>query len=168
MKIYLYNRKDVRVFQNSTPLKIYCEQGREYVVPQVGDDGRYQIDFVKKSEFDGALWFLRALLFWIIGIMGIFTPRYSKCTHTLDCRLYGFGDSNLNVSFIHPSGKVGECTAVKVKETGDTQTAYLEGEKYLLNPTAARRKKFYGFLSAIARLAVIVIVAIVIVKAIIG
>ncbi|MDE6275881.1 MAG: hypothetical protein K2M75_05010 [Clostridia bacterium] len=165
MKIYLYNRKDIKVFQNSQPLKINYKNGREYVEPQVDEQGRFEVEFVKKSEFSGGLWFIKALLFWIIGIMGFFTPKYAKCNHSLDCKVSGVdGNVPLNVSFIHPNPKYGVCAGVKLKEEG-----YLvEGAEYILDKKSCARKKFYSFLSGIARLAVIVLAVVLIIKAIIG
>ena len=165
MKIFLHNRKDIKVFQNSQPLKVFCQKGNEYVEPQVDADGLFEVQFVKKSEFSGALWFVRVLLFWIVGVMGFFTPKYAKCNHALDCKVSGVdGGVPLNVSFIHPNPKYGVGVGVKLREEG-----YLvEGAEYILDKKSCARKRLYSFLSAMGRLAVIVLVVVLIIKAIIG
>ena len=165
MKIFLHNRKDIKVFQNSTPLKIYYQNGSEYVLPEVDENGRYEVQFVKKSEFSGALWVVKVLLFWIIGVMGFFTPKYAKCTYTLDCTISGIDDDKpINVNFFHPNPKYKVGAGVKVKQ----EYVNVQGAEYILDQKATRRKKLYGFLSGVARLAVIIIAIIAIVKAIIG
>ena len=165
MKIYLHNRKDIKVFQNSMPLKICYKGGQEYVEPQVDEHGRFEVQFVKKSEFAGGLWFIKALLFWIIGVAGFFTPKYAKYNNSLDCKISGVGgDAPLNVSFIHPNPRYGVCSAVKLKEEGYA----IEGAEYVADKKSCRRKKLYSFLSGVGRLAVIVLAVVVIIKAIIG
>lgn len=165
MKIFLHNRKDIKVFQNNEPLKIYYKNGYEYVEPQIDGNGRFEVRFVKKSEFSGGLWWVKALLFWIIGVMGFFTPKYAKCNHSLDCKITGAdGNVPLNVGFVHPNPKYGVGAGVKLKEQG----YYIEGAEYIIDKKACSRKKFYSFLSGIGRLAVIVLAVIYIIKAIIG
>ena len=164
MKIFLHNRKDVKVFQNSMPLKIYCENGNEYVMPAVDENGRYEVQFVKRSEFTGALWFVKALLFWIVGIMGFFTPKYAKCNHALDCKISGIDDNKpINVSFIHPNPKYKLGAGVKVKQ----EYVNVQGAEYILDKDACKRKKLYNLLSGVARLAVIVLAIVLIIKAIV-
>ncbi|MDE7208520.1 MAG: hypothetical protein K2O31_01420 [Clostridia bacterium] len=165
MKIFLHNRKDIKVFQDAKPLKIYCQNGKEYVLPQVDDNGYFQVEFIKKSEFSGALWLFRALFFWIIGIMGFFTPRYSKCNHSLDCQISGIDcGMPLNVSFIHPNSKYGAGVGVKLREEGFN----VDGAEYIVDNKAQKRKKLYSFLSSVLRLALIALIIVVIIKAMIG
>ena len=165
MKILLHNRKDIKVFQNSKPLEIYYKNGNEYVEPQVDEDGHFEVQFVKKSEFSGGLWWVKALLFWIIGIMGFFTPKYAKCNHSLDCKVAGVdGNASLNVSFIHPNPKYGVGVGVKLREQGYE----IQGAEYIVDKKACGRKKLYSFLSGVGRLAVIVLAVVVIIKSIIG
>ena len=165
MKIFLYNRKDIKVFQNSQPLKVCCKDGREFVEPQVDDYGRFEVQFVKKSEFAGGLWFIKALFFWIIGIAGFFTPKYAKYNNSLDCKVSGVdSDVPLNVSFIHPNPRYGTCVAVKLKEEGYA----IEGAEYVEDKKSCRRKKLYSFLWGVGRLGGIVLAVVVIIKSIIG
>lgn len=165
MKIFLHNRKDFKVFQNSAPMKVYCESGNEYVLPQVDENGRYEVQFIKKSEFTGALWFVKALLFWIVGIMGFFTPKYAKCNHSLDCKISGIDDGNpINVSFTHPNSKYKVGEGVKVRQ----ERVNVQGAEYIVDKTAAKRKKIYNFLSGISRLAIIILAVVIVIKAIIG
>lgn len=165
MKIFLHNRKDVKVLQNGLPLKVQYKSGQEYVEPTIGDDGAFEISFVKRSEFSGAFWFLKAVAFWIIGIMGFFTPKYAKCSHALDCKLSGVDNGEaLNVSFIHPNPRYGAVTGVKVRENGVS----LDGENYVPDNKAYKRRKAYKLISGILRLGVIAFVVYVIIKAIIG
>lgn len=168
MKVYLHNRKDIKVFQDGKPLKIYYKGGVEYVEPQVGSGGYFELNFIKKSEFSGGLWFVRALLFWIVGIMGFFTPRYAKCVHSLDCKMRAkaLTDSDaINVSFIHPNPRYGVGAGVKVREES---VSSLNGDSYIVDKKAAKRKRLYTLLSAVLRLAVIALVIALIIKTAVG
>ena len=85
MKVYLLNRADVRVFCDGKLLPIRREAGTEYIQTDKADGETVVLRLVRKHELSRPLWALYALLFWIVGIMGFFTPRYSKFPHSLDC-----------------------------------------------------------------------------------
>ena len=165
MKIFLHNRKDVKVFQNSAPLKVYYEKGNEYVLPALDENGKYEVQFVKKSEFSGSMWFLKALLFWIIGILGFFTPKYAKCTHSLNCSVSGIDDGNpIDVTFIHPHPKAQLCAGVKVKQ----ESVDVKDAEYVADKDATKRKKTYSALTVLIRIAAIILAIALIIKSFIS
>lgn len=155
MKIYLINRKDVSVFCNDKMLPVLTENGRDYVVTAAVPGETVTLDLVRRSEFSIKGWFLYTLLFWIIGITGLFTPRYSSFTHRLDCSLRFSEDlkGSFVVRFTHYFSKKGrQVPAVTVLENGEAQ---LSGEFYVKDATASRRRKLYKLFSWAARICVI-------------
>ena len=166
MRVYLNNRKDVYVFREGKALSILRDKGKEYVEVDVQEGEEYTLEFVKKSEFSRPLWFVYAIVFWIIGIMGFFTPKFSKNTFSLNCKMTAKASSQPLTLFFNVSNpKYAPNVAIKVIGDGDV---LLEDEKYVVDKTAKARRKVYSLLSGVLRLAIIVIVAIAIVKKIIG
>ena len=166
MRVYLSNRKDVYVFYRDEALDIKREKGKEYVEVDLQEGEEYTLEFVKKSEFSRPMWFVYAILFWIVGIMGFFTPKFSKNTFSLNCKMTAKATSNpLTVFFNVSNPKYAPNVALKVVGEGDV---LLEGEKYAEDKTAKARRKVYALLSGVLRLAIIVIVAAAIIKKIIG
>lgn len=50
-------------------------------------DGEVNLSVIKRSPFGYKGWFVRVALFWLLGIFGIFTPRYKKQLSALDYKL---------------------------------------------------------------------------------
>lgn len=166
MRVYLTNRKDVYVFRDGKALSILRDKGKEYVEVDVQEGEEYTLEFVKKSEFSRPLWFVYAIVFWIIGIMGFFTPKFSKNTFSLNYKMTAKAtDRPLTLFFNVSNYKYAPNVALKVVGEGEVS---IEDEKYVEDKVARSRRKFYSLLSGVLRLAVIVIVAIAIVKKIIG
>ena len=166
MRVYLNNRKDVYVFYGGEALDILREKGKEYVEFDAQEGEDYTLEFVKKSEFSRPLWFVYAIVFWIIGIMGFFTPKFSKNTFSLNCKMTAKATSKpLTIFFNVSNPKYAPNVALKVVGEGDV---ILEDEKYVVDKAAKVRRKIYALLSGVLRLAIIVIVAVAIIKKIIG
>ncbi len=167
MKVYLINRKDVIVFQDGKALKVFKEKKYEYVLPKVGEDNEFELNFVKKSEFSRPLWWLYAALFWIIGIMGFCTSAYSKNTDSLNCSMKYTGRGNsLRVTFYHSNPKYASQGAALTVDEGER--VLLRNCSYVANPKARSRKKIYSLLSGFARLGVIILIIFLGVSAITG
>ncbi|MDE6613963.1 MAG: hypothetical protein K2K24_00480 [Clostridia bacterium] len=166
MRVYLSNRKDVYVFHNGEALDIMRHKGKEYVEFDVPEGEEYTLEFVKKSEFSRPMWFVYAIVFWIIGVMGFFTPKFNKNTFSLNCKMTAKAKSQPLILFFNLSNpKYAPNVAIKVVGEGEV---LLEDEKYVEDKTAKFRRKVYSFLSGITRLAIIVIIAVAIIKKIIG
>lgn len=166
MKVYMNNRKDVYVFYRGEALDIRREKGKEYVEFDVQEGEDYTLEFVKQSEFSRPMWFVYAVIFWIIGIMGFFTPKFSKNTFSLNCKMTAKATSYPLTLFFNVSNpKYAPGVALKVVGVGEV---LFEDEKYVVDKTAKTRRKIYSLLSGVARLAIIAIVAVAIVKKIIG
>ena len=78
MKVFLINRSDVLFFSGETKLKVKKENGREFIDAPVLQDGKIVLRII---------WWLYSAFFWIIGILGLFTPRYSRFDYALDCNV---------------------------------------------------------------------------------
>ena len=87
MKIFLINRSDVLLFSDDKKLKVGKENGREYIDAPVLPDGRIVLRAIRKPELSYPNWWLYSAFFWIIGILGLFTPRYSRFDYALDCNV---------------------------------------------------------------------------------
>ena len=85
MRVYLLNRSDVCVFCGEKLLPVRKEGGREYIEADVREGEWLTLRFFRCSELSSRLWPLYALFFWVIGLFGLFTPRYAKFSHRLDC-----------------------------------------------------------------------------------
>ena len=78
MKIFLINRSDVLLFSDDKKLKVGKENGREYIDAPVLHNGKIILRAIRKPELSYPNWWLYSAFFWIIGILGLFTPRYSR------------------------------------------------------------------------------------------
>ena len=87
MKIFLINRSDVLLFSDDKKLKVGKENGREYIDAPVLPDGRIVLRAIRKPELSHSNWWFYVVFFWIIGILGLFTPRYSRFDYALDCNV---------------------------------------------------------------------------------
>lgn len=103
MKIFLINRSDVLLFSDDKKLKVGKENGREYIDAPVLPDGRIVLRAIRKPELSHSNWWFYVVFFWIIGILGLFTPRYSRFDYVLDCNitLYDSQTQNLWLRFNH-------------------------------------------------------------------
>ncbi len=163
MRVYLIDRYDVQVFQNDQRLKVFSENGREYVEPQMDADGTAQLRFVRTHELCAPLWWLSALIFWILGITGLFTPRYSTFYYSLDCTVRVSSDYNgVQLKFCkqYKNNKYNNVTEVCV--VGDGRAQIVNGS-YQFDEKAAKRRKTYKLLSWLMRIVVIVVVVIVVI-----
>ena len=155
MKVYLLNRADVRVFCDGKLLPICREAGTEYIQTDKADGETVVLRLVRKHELSRPLWALYALLFWIVGIMGFFTPRYSKFPHSLDCSVSFAENKNavLRLRFSHFLDETGtrNAPAVSVIEG----SAQLENFLYTADNTARKRRRIYTACSWIARIILI-------------
>lgn len=167
MKVYLINLADVRVFCDGKRLRINREGGKEYVETDKTDGQPVTLRFLRKHELSRPFWWLYALLFWVLGVMGFFTPRYSKFPHSLDC-LAHFTENkqvSLQFRFAHYLDETGQRTVPSVTElTGNAQT---ENPRYIPNNAAKRRRKIYLFCSWLGRILLLTAIAAVTIKIIV-
>ena len=56
-------------------------------VAHIETEGRVEICLIKRSPLTFKNWFLRTALFWLIGIFGLFSPRFPKRFDTLNYKL---------------------------------------------------------------------------------
>ncbi len=159
MKVYLINRKDIFAYENDKILPLNIENGREYVEVKSN-----VVKFKRQSELVCRFWFLKALFFWIIGIMGLFTPRYSKFYGKLDCtvRLPEQGDEELMLRFNTPAGK--NITNRFAFEILKGRVEGVDGGYYVEDAKARRRRKLYKLFSYLMRLAIIILTVLLIIK----
>lgn len=159
MKIFLTNRADVQIFCDDKRLPIRTEKGTEYVETNKPNGEQVILRLVRRHELSRPLWLLYAVVFWIVGLFGFFTPRYSPFTPCLDCRMMFFENNaaSLRVRFTHFLDETGRRPVPAVTElTGFT---YIENPYYQADPEAKRRRKLYKLWSWLGRLVVIVAIA---------
>lgn len=157
MKIYLLNRGDVQVFGNGERLVVYREAGKEYVEGTESEDGSVMLRFLRKSEFARRGWFLYALLFWVVGILGLFTPRYCKFSDSLDCTVRIMpGEAVPMLRFAHYTGERRDGEPVPAVTAIGECAAEIDGGYYVCDKAAGRRRTVYKICSWLLRLAVVV------------
>ncbi len=155
MKILLINRDDVLLFAGEKKLRIWKENGREFIDAPVSSDGKIVLRAIKKNELSYPNWWLYSAFFWIIGIFGLFTPKYSKFDYALDCNI------TLNVSqmkdvwlrFNHFVNKKAGIPVAAVTVSEGT-VAEIENGVYIYDKISHRRRKFYKLISWFMRIAV--------------
>ncbi len=159
MKIFLINRADVQVFCNDKRLILRKEKGREYVETDQTDGEQVTVHFVRRHELSRPFWWLYALAFWILGVMGFFTPRYSAFLPQLDCCLTFIENKSaaLTVRFAHYLDETGQRSIPAVTEL--TGFAVTENAYYRRDPVAKRRRKIYKICSWFGRIVLIAAIA---------
>lgn len=164
MKIFLINRSDVLFFSGETKLKVKKENGREFIDAPVLQDGKIALRAIRKPELSYPNWWFYAVFFWIIGILGLFTPRYSRFDYALDCNitLYDSQTQNLWLRFNHFVNKKSSIAVAAVTVQEGT-VAQIENAVYTYDKISHRRRKIYQLVSWLMRIAVIVAVCFIII-----
>lgn len=164
MKIFLINRSDVLLFSDDKKLKVGKENGREYIDAPVLHNGKIILRAIRKPELSYPNWWLYSAFFWIIGILGLFTPKYSRFDYALDCNIILDSGQTQDIwlrfnHFVNKKAKV-SVAAVTVSEGA---VATLENAAYVYDKTSHRRRKVYKLVSWLMRVAVIVAVCFIII-----
>ena len=164
MKIFLINRSDVLLFSDDKKLKVGKENGREYIDAPDLPDGRIVLRAIRKPELSHSNWWFYVVFFWIIGILGLFTPRYSRFDYVLDCNitLYDSQTQNLWLRFNHFINKKSSIPVAAVTVPEGT-VAQIENAVYTYDKISHRRRKIYQLVSWLMRIAVIVAVCFIII-----
>lgn len=159
MKIYLINRADVQVFCDGKRLPVRRERGREYVETDKREGEPVTLRLVRRHELSRPCWWLYALAFWILGVMGFFTPRYAKFPHSLDCLAHCTENkaAPLQFRFTHYLDETGQRNVPAVTEL--TGRALTEHACYFPDNAARRRRKLYTFFSWLGRLLLLAAIA---------
>ncbi len=159
MKIYLINRGDIVIFSDGKKLKIFKEKGREFVDAPIMTDGRVFVRAIRRSEFSYRNWWLYSAFFWVIGIFGIFTPKYSRFDYALDCTVSMDGSQTHDVwlRFNNFVGKKGTIPLEAVTVSEGT-TAKTENAVYIYDKTSHRRRIIYKLASWVLRIILIFII----------
>lgn len=164
MKIFLINRSDVLLFSDDKKLKVGKENGREYIDAPVLPDGRIVLRAIRKPELSYPNWWLYSVFFWIIGILGLFTPRYSRFDYALDCNviLDSGQTQDIWLRFNHFVNKKSSIPVAAVTVPEGT-VAQIENAVYTYDKISHRRRKIYQLVSWLMRIAVIVAVCFIII-----
>ena len=164
MKIFLINRSDVLLFSDDKKLKVGKENGREYIDAPVLPDGRIVLRAIRKPELSYPNWWLYSAFFWIIGILGLFTPRYSRFDYVLDCNviLDSGQTQDIWLRFNHFVNKKSSIHVAAVTVPEGT-VAQIENAVYTYDKISHRRRKIYQLVSWLMRIAVIVAVCFIII-----
>lgn len=164
MKIYLLNRADVLFFAGEKKLRVLKENGREFLDVPVLSDGKIVLHAVRKPELSYRNWWLYAAFFWIIGILGLFTPKYSRFDYALDCNITLDGSQMQDV-WLRFNHFVNKKTGVPVAAVtvSEGTVAQIENAVYVFDKISHRRRKVYKLVSWFMRIAVIVTVCVLIV-----
>ena len=159
MKVLLFNRGDVCVYKDGKKVPVKLQNDREYIEINATDGEKIKLLFLRRSEFSSKFFALYAVFFWIIGIMGLFTPGYNKFVHSPDCSAEFIADNSKPPAFMftHYCGERDGKAIEAVRNTSDAEVFISDGE-YVRDQTAERRRKIYRTCSAIARIAVIILI----------
>lgn len=117
-------------------------------------DGDVEIKVIRKHELSRPHWFLYALKYWLVGLLGLFTPHYDRMTDQIACRFFGTaqGDGSIDISIL--SRRIAENGRAVVIEQQGLSLAE-EGNCYTKDEVAKKNKKRYSVFSWLTRFAVI-------------
>lgn len=159
MKIFLINRADVLLFDGEKKLQVKKENGREFIDAPVLSDGEIVVRAVRKPELSYRTWWLYSAFFWIIGLFGLFTPKYSRFDYALDCKITLEGSQRQDVWFRfnhYVNSKTG--TPVAAVTVSEGTVAKIENAVYIYDKVSRRRRRVYRFVSWLVRIVIIVAV----------
>ena len=164
MKIFVINRADVLLFSNGKKLNVRKENGREFIDAPLSPDGTVILRAIRRPELSHRNWWLYAAFFWIIGILGLFTPGYSRFDYALDCSITLDGRQMQEV-WIRFNHFVNKKTGIPVPAvTVSEQTiARIDNAAYIPDKISRRRRRIYKLASWLMRIAVIVAVCLIII-----
>lgn len=157
MKIYLINRADILLFSGDKKLKVRREKGKEFIDVPVLPDGKIVLRAIRKPELSHPTWWLYSAFFWIIGILGFFTPRYSRFDYSLDCKIIiqDHQPSEACLQFNRFINKKSTVPIAAITTSGGI-VAQMENAEYVYDKASHRRRIIYHLISWLARIAIVV------------
>ena len=152
MKITFFNRQGIGIYYQGKLLPARGKNSPSTVELPAAPGEEVTLRFLRVPELTGKGWFFRALIFWIVGILGFFTPRYRKSFVRLDAEisLPAFEGGEVRVIFFHPKGLVGPVPAFRVEAPVPCRISRIE---YQPDPAAKRHRTAYCWMSALLRIA---------------
>lgn len=153
-----------RVYANGSPVELKRTKEGLYRGLYSTESDVVELTVVKVSEFSGKLWFLWAMLFFVISCFGIFNAhydgRYTTVNFRSEVRLNG--QNNMRVEF-NPFAE----GQPAVRYGSDCQIENVVN-LYGIDRQARKRRKLVTLTEVFLWLALIIFVAIAVVKSIIG
>lgn len=145
-KLIVQNKGDYAFFQGDAPLR-FKRKGNEYTAEvQEDENGEIRFTVLRRSELRAPLWFLRCLLYWMLGFFGIFTKRYPAATDSVTCRVrIAAGHENEICMFMNAPMKQSYPGALPFTFTS-TVPAFCDSQKFDPDPVAKRRRKVYTWI----------------------
>ena len=167
MRVYLLNRSAVCVFCGEKLLPVHKEGAKEYVEADVREGEWLTLRFFRCSELSSRLWPLYALFFWVIGLFGLFTPRYAKFSHRLDCTAHiAAGARPPVLRFTHYLGSAEKPIPAVTPLEGCY--AQIENGFYVRDDAANRRRKLYKVCSWLLRIVCVAAIVVLLIKLIVN
>ena len=126
-----------------------------YEVALQTEKDEIQISFSRELELKGRLWWLYALISFIVSVFGIFEPPYDRKCITMNCAFsVKLGDADANLIMVRFNTMTKKGRAVEI----DTQNEYEEiSNAYEVDKTAKRRWAVHIVFKLIAWVAIAVI-----------
>lgn len=164
MKVFLINRADIQFFSGEEKLCVFKENSREFIDAPILQEGNISLRAVRKPELFHRFWWLYAAFFWIIGIFGLFTPKYSRFDYGLDCNItLDVGQSqDIWLRFNHYVNKKSK-TPVSAVTVSDGVSAQIENGFYIYDKISRRRRRIYKLLSWLLRIVMIIAICLIII-----
>lgn len=115
---------------------------------EIETDGQVELSVIKRSPFGYKKWFRRVAVFWLLGIFGLFTPRYKKQNISLDYKLKAnlTEDAELVLRVTAPTYMQTDSTPVLI---GSTAPFEEEDNCWFSDMVAKKRRKFYHIFNAV-------------------
>ena len=158
------NLCDAAVYANGKLVNFKREklQGGKFAdVARVNIDGRVELSLIKRSPLSFDNWLFRTALFWLIGIFGLFSPRFPKRYDTLNYKLTAdlSGDAQITIKVNSP--RADQPSLPPVYAVSDVPFSEENNVWQTDNIAKKRRKGYRIFNTLFWILAVVAIIAIV-------
>ena len=145
-KLIVQNKGDYAFFQGDSPLRFKRKRNEYTAEVQEDENGEIYFTVLRRSELRAPLWFLRCLVYWLLGFFGIFTKRYTAATDsvTSHIRIAAGHEKEIYMFMAQPMKQ--SYPGVNAFSFARTVPAFCDDQQFLPDPVAKRRRKIYTWI----------------------
>lgn len=124
------------------------------------NDTKGTVSFIFHHEFNNHLWFLKALIFYLLSFIGLFMKRYSKCFYKLDVNVEFVPqiDGTYYDIILNDNPNVNNPVSIN-----GGQYYLLSENKFIFDEKAKKNFHIYKIFSIIFRIIILILVVIILI-----